>query len=56
MLLTNDTLMHRIHRELLDHSDEELELELLQRLYEDVLMEQLPNRALTDRPKSRWST
>lgn len=30
MLLTNDTLMHRIHRELLDHSDEELELELLE--------------------------
>jgi polyphosphate kinase 2 len=30
MLLTNDTLMPRIHRELLDHSDEELELELLE--------------------------
>jgi polyphosphate kinase 2 len=30
MLLTNDTLMQRIHRELLDHSDEELELELLE--------------------------
>ncbi|KPG99978.1 polyphosphate kinase [Pseudomonas sp. RIT-PI-q] len=30
MLLTNDTLIQRIHRELLDHSDEELELELLE--------------------------
>ena len=30
MLLTNDTLMQRIHRELLDHSDEELELELME--------------------------
>lgn len=30
MLLTNDTLMQRIRRELLDHSDEELELELLE--------------------------
>ncbi|MBC3383912.1 polyphosphate kinase 2 [Pseudomonas sp. SWRI179] len=28
MLLTQDTLVQRIHRELLDHSDEELELEL----------------------------
>lgn len=30
MLLNNDTLMQRIHRELLDHNDEELELELLE--------------------------
>ncbi|MGX1175525.1 hypothetical protein AB7M32_004250 [Pseudomonas sp. R151218B TE3479] len=28
MLSTQDTLVQRIHRELLDHSDEELELEL----------------------------
>ena len=28
MILTNDTLIQRIHRELIDHSDEELELEL----------------------------
>ncbi|RON17193.1 polyphosphate kinase 2 [Pseudomonas brassicacearum] len=30
MLLDNDTLIQRIHRELLDHSDEELELELME--------------------------
>ncbi|RON44192.1 polyphosphate kinase 2 [Pseudomonas frederiksbergensis] len=30
MLANNDTLMQRIHRELLDHRDEELELELLE--------------------------
>ncbi|MGF6124908.1 polyphosphate kinase 2 [Pseudomonas frederiksbergensis] len=30
MLVNNDTLMQRIHRELLDHNDEELELELLE--------------------------
>ncbi|MGF6110259.1 polyphosphate kinase 2 [Pseudomonas sp. ADAK2] len=30
MLANNDTLMQRIHRELLDHNDEELELELLE--------------------------
>lgn len=28
MILTNDSLIQRIHRELIDHSDEELELEL----------------------------
>jgi polyphosphate kinase 2 len=28
MILTNDALIQRIHRELIDHSDEELELEL----------------------------
>ena len=30
MHLDNDTLLQRIHRELLDHSDEELELELME--------------------------
>ncbi|MDF3934560.1 polyphosphate kinase 2, partial [Pseudomonas citronellolis] len=30
MSLSNDNLIRRIHRELLDHSDEELELELLE--------------------------
>lgn len=28
MILTDDALIHRIHRELIDHGDEELELEL----------------------------
>ena len=33
---------------------DELELELLQRLYEDVLMEHLPNRALTAGDLKAW--
>ncbi|BCX69068.1 MULTISPECIES: polyphosphate kinase 2 [Pseudomonas] len=50
MPLTNDTLLQRIHRELLDHSDEELELELLE---DDHDLEALFDDHLGDSPEKQ---
>lgn len=47
MILTNDSLIQRIHRELIDHSDEELEPELAE---DAENLDELFDDSIPDRP------